>query len=309
MRVAVTGGAGFIGSHIVEMLVEQGDEVLVVDNFSTGDPEHVAQLASVVELDVLSERLEQVFCQHRPEVVIHQAAQVDIPKSLADPLSDGLTNVMGTLNVLEAAKRSGARKIVYASSCAVYGEPQAARISEFHPAEPISLYGASKWLGECYVRLYHRMYQLDYTILRYANVYGPRQGAKGEGGVVSAFVRRLSAGLPPLIFGDGKQTRDFVYVKDVARANLLAAKWASAQTLNIASGEGTSIQELCDQLIALFDQQLTPEYRPARAGDISHSCLDPLRAEMHLGWKAAYTLAEGLAETVRYAQERGGANP
>lgn len=309
MRVAVTGGAGFIGSHIVEMLVEQGDEVLVVDNFSTGELQHIDKRAAVVELDVTSERLEQVFCQYRPEVVLHQAAQVDIPKSLADPLSDARTNVLGTLQVLEAARKSGARKIVYASSCAVYGEPQATRVTEHHPTEPISLYGASKWLGECYVRLYHRLYQLDYTILRYANVYGPRQGAKGEGGVVSAFVRRLSAGRPPLIYGDGTQTRDFVYVKDVAHANLLAVKWASAQTLNIGTGLRTSIQELSQQLIALFNQSFPPEYQTARAGDILHSCLDPLRAQMHLGWEATYMLAEGLAETVQYVQERGCANP
>ncbi|UFJ41953.1 NAD-dependent epimerase/dehydratase family protein [Brevibacillus humidisoli] len=304
MRVAVTGGAGFIGSHIVEMLIEQGDDVEVVDNFSTGDPNHVHRQASVVELDVVSKSLEQVFQQFKPEVVIHQAAQVDVPKSLADPLSDGMANVMGTLNVLEAARRSGVRKVVYASSCAVYGEPQSAKISEFHPPEPISLYGASKWLGESYVRLYHRLFQLDYTILRYSNVYGPRQGMKGEGGVVSSFIHNLLAGVPPVIYGDGKQTRDFVYVKDVARANLLAVKWASTQVLNISTGVQTSIETLCDQLISRTDHVLKADYKPARPGDIRHSCLDPFRAEMHLGWEAAYTLAEGLDETIQYARER-----
>ncbi|MBO8162295.1 MAG: NAD-dependent epimerase/dehydratase family protein [Brevibacillus sp.] len=304
MRVAVTGGAGFIGSHIVEMLLAEGAEVAVVDNFSTGIPEQVASSAQVIEIDVVSERLEQAFLQFRPEVVIHQAAQVDVPRSLADPLSDGMVNAMGTLNVLEAARRSGARKIVYASSCAVYGEPKQERISEDHPTLPISFYGASKWIGESYVQLYHRLYRLDYTILRYANVYGPRQGAKGEGGVVAAFIRRLMDGEAPVIYGDGSQTRDFVYVKDVAYANVLAVRKGSAQTVNISTGLATTIQSLSEQLKSLTGIRLPGEYRPSRPGDIMRSCLDPRRARQHLEWTATYTLEEGLEETVRHVQKR-----
>lgn len=300
MKVVVTGGAGFIGSHIVDLLIEQGSEVAVIDNLSTGDLAHVHQQATLFQTDIVGEQLDEIFQQYRPEAVIHQAAQVDVPKSMREPLSDGFVNVMGTLNVLESAKRYGVKKIVYASSCAVYGEPLENPITEQHRIDPISLYGASKWLGECYIRTYHRIHQLDYTILRYANVYGPRQGEKGEGGVVSIFLRNLMEGVSPTIFGDGKQTRDFVYVKDVARANVLAVRQGSQQTVNVSTNVSTSIESLYEQLKYHTRIDLPVVYKQARPGDIQHSLLNASRSKQHLGWEPRYSLQKGIAETVQY---------
>lgn len=304
MKVLVTGGAGFIGSHIVELLIEQGDEVTVVDNLSTGDPAHIHEQARFVEMDILDRKLVELFKQIKPEVVIHQAAQVDVHKSILDPMSDGFVNAIGTLHVLEAAKQSNVRKIVYASSCAVYGEPVEELITEAHPVAPISVYGASKALGEAYITTYHRMCRLEYTILRYANVYGPRQGEKGEGGVVSIFLKNLAKGVPSTIYGDGLQTRDFVYVKDVARANVLAAKWGSGHVLNVSNGKSTSVRSLYEQMKGIMGVSPPSVYKPARVGDIKHSCLSPVRAKLHLGWEPRYTMHEGLRVTVE-ALRRG----
>lgn len=298
MKVLVTGGAGFIGSHIVELLIEQGDEVTVVDNLSTGDLSHVHSKARFIKMDILDKNLMETFQQISPDVVIHQAAQVDVHKSILDPMSDGIVNAIGTLHVLEAAKQSSVRKIVYASSCAVYGEPIEEPITESHPVAPISVYGASKSLGESYIRMYHRMCRLDYTILRYANVYGPRQGEKGEGGVISIFLRNLAKGVSSTIFGDGQQTRDFVYVKDVARANVLAAKWGSEQILNVSTAISTSVQSLYELMKEITGVDIAAVYKPARVGDIEHSRLNPERAMLHLGWEPHYTLHQGLTETV-----------
>jgi UDP-glucose 4-epimerase len=304
MRVLVTGGAGFIGSHIVEKLLVAGHEVAVVDNLTTGDLTHLSSEVPFFHTDIREDRLIKQCVQFRPEVIIHQAAQVDIPKSIREPLSDGTVNVMGTLNVLTAAVRSGARKIIYASSCAVYGEPMTDVLVEEHPIRPISLYGTSKWMGEIYLECFQRMFQLDYTILRYANVYGPRQGEKGEGGVISIFTRNMLAGSSPVIYGDGEQTRDFVFVKDVADANILALHAGSGQLFNVSTEKRTSIHLLYAQLQELAGKAIPALHQPERPGDIKHSCLSNRRAKEILGWQPRYSLSAGLKETIAYFQSK-----
>lgn len=300
MKVLVTGGAGFIGSHIVDQLIQHEYEVAVIDNLVTGDVRNLHPKAKLYITDITDTSVNEVFQLEKPEILIHQAAQVDVQKSLQDPKMDAMVNIFGTLNLLEMAKQYSVQKIIYASSCAVYGDPISIPISEEHPAQPISLYGQSKWLGEHYIVLYNRLYELDYTILRYANVYGPRQGVKGEGGVVSIFVQKMIQGKPPIIYGDGNQTRDFIFVKDVARANLLAITNGSQQTLNISTGCSTSINELSLLLRKMIDARLSPIYANSRFGDIIHSLLDPERAKIHLNWEATFSLEDGLRETVQF---------
>ncbi|MEJ8546235.1 NAD-dependent epimerase/dehydratase family protein [Brevibacillus borstelensis] len=305
MRVLVTGGAGFIGSHIVELLVERGDEVTVVDNLSTGDHSRLSRDVQLIEKDIRAHDLTDLFRSIRPEAIIHQAAQVDVAKSMSEPLTDGTVNVMGTLNVVDAAVKCGAWKIVFASSCAVYGETSEEKITETHPIRPISLYGASKCLGEWYLDWYSRIYEIEASVLRYSNVYGPRQGVKGEGGVVSIFTRQLLAGETPVIFGDGKQTRDFVFVKDVAEANVRALSSGLGTICNISTGTTTTVQRLCELLQIETGNRGEISYQAERSGDIRHSCLDNTKAKEFLGWDPVTTLRKGLEETVSFFSNGG----
>lgn len=300
MKILVTGGAGFIGSHIVDMLVEGNHSVAVVDNLHTGSREQVNEKARFYQVDITSQQLEEVMVKERPQVIIHQAALVFVQQSIENPLSDGLVNVLGTLNLLQAAARHGVKKIVYASTCAAYGETGEKPIGEEQPSYPISFYGASKYMGELYVGLFAQHQNLDYTILRYANVYGPRQKSIGEGGVIPIFIQKMLEGIAPNIFGLGDQTRDFIYVADVARANLLALDKGSGQTINIGSGTGTSILQLYKTIAGILQFSQPPIYGPAKQGDLHHSCLDINKAAAALGWENKYSLAQGLAITVDY---------
>ena len=233
MKVLVTGGAGFIGSHIVDMLIEDGHEVIIIDNLSTGKKEFINKKATFYLLDINSPQLEQIFSKEKPEYVIHQAAQVDVALSIQDPVCDADSNILGTIRLLECCKKFKIRKIIYASSCAVYGETNDCSIHENFIVQPLSFYGASRYTSELYIQLNHKFSGTPYTILRYANVYGPRQTPKGEGGVIAIFMQKALKGEQPVIFGDGEQTRDFVYVKDVASANLSALKNGTNEIINI----------------------------------------------------------------------------
>ena len=221
MKVLVTGGAGFIGSHIVDTLIESGYEVVVVDNLSSGKKEYLNDKAIFYDLDLHSKQIEDVFEKELPDFVIHEAAQVDVSISIHHPYFDAYSNILGTIHLLELSRKYHVKKVIYASSCAVYGETGDYSIQENSKIQPISFYGASKYTPELYIQLYQKLYGLPYTILRYANVYGPRQTPKGEGGVISIFVQKLLKNENLIIYGYGTQTRDFVYVKDVAHANLL----------------------------------------------------------------------------------------
>jgi len=300
MKVLVTGGAGFIGSNIADLLIENGYEVVIVDNLSTGKEEFINKKAIFYKKDITDDDLCEIFKKERPDYVIHQAAQIDVQKSIANPVFDAKVNILGTVNLLECCRKSDVKKVVYASSAAVYGNPEYLPIDERHRINPISSYGISKHTAEHYFEVYSQLYDLKYTILRYANVYGIRQDPKGEGGVISIFIDKMLKGERPIIFGDGKQTRDFVYVKDVAKANLLALKRGDNEVVNISTNKPTSINELVEIMNKIMNTSLKPIYTEPRKGDIIHSYLDNKKALEVLGWTPEYSLEEGLKETIEY---------
>ena len=304
MKVLVTGGAGFIGSHVVEALLEAGARVVVLDDLSAGRRENLGPGVNFHPLDVCRPEVAVVVEQERPDVVVHLAAQVSLPRSLEDPLEDARVNVLGTVNVLEACRRHGVRRVVYASSAAVYGEPVHLPVTEEHPVAPLAGYGVSKYAGECYVRAYHHLYGLEYCILRYANVYGPRQGLTGEGGVVGVFAAALAAGRPLEIHGDGRQSRDFVYVKDAAAATVAAAFGGSQGVFNVSTGRPTTINELASLALELSGVRTVLRHGPPRPGDVRHSYLDPARVGRGLGWVPRYSLPQGVAETLAWWKAR-----
>lgn len=300
MKILVTGGAGFIGSHIVDRLVTEEHDVVVVDNLSAGSRANVNTGCKFIQADVTAPTLEGIFDRERPEIVFHHAAQIDVQKSVAESLSDARNNILGTLNLLNCCIRYGAKKIIYASSAAVYGTPGYLPIDEKHPVCPVSNYGISKHTPEHYLKVYRELHGLPYTVLRYANVYGPRQGTKGEGGVICIFANRLLAGQPPVIFGDGSQTRDFVYVDDVVSANLRALDRGAGEILNIGSGVQVSVNELYERFKQVTALPIDAVYAGPRPGDIVHSVFDVSRASEVLGWRPQWVLDGGLRKTIEY---------
>ncbi|HBC32307.1 MAG TPA: UDP-glucose 4-epimerase [Clostridiales bacterium] len=294
MKCLVTGGAGFIGSHLVDALVDKGEEVHVVDDLSTGRQENLHPAAFFHKIDVCDPVLSKLICSIRPEVVFHLAAQVSVPHSVENPYEDTRVNVLGTVNLLEACVQAGVKRVIFSSSAAVYGIPQYLPIDEEHPLLTISPYGTSKVAAEKYLQLYNRIYGLEYVILRYANVFGPRQDADGEGGVVSIFAQAVHNRLPLKIYDDGEQTRDFVYVKDIVRANLAALLCASAITINVSTESATSVNQLANLINRIVNSSNPIKYEPERPGDIRHSILCNNRAKKELHWEPVYTLEEGL---------------
>ncbi|MFC4765829.1 NAD-dependent epimerase/dehydratase family protein [Effusibacillus consociatus] len=297
MKAIVTGGAGFIGSHLVDTLVTAGAKVHVIDNLATGSGEYINPGATFHFLDIRSQEAKDLILRERPDAVFHQAAQVDVQRSIHDPGYDAQVNIIGTVNVLEACRQASVKKIIYASSCAVYGDLNTDRITEDDPTDPISYYGVSKLTPEAYIRIFHRLYGLPYTILRYANVYGPRQTPKGEGGVVAIFLDRIKKGLPLRIHGDGEQTRDFVYVKDVVAANLAAFQHGKQDVIQVGTSTRTSINQVVRLLSKLHGTDLPVVYEQERPGDIKHSCLDNRKAYEKLGWQPKYDIVHGLEES------------
>ena len=298
MKIIVTGGAGFIGSHVVDAYVAAGHKVIVVDDLSTGKRENVNPAARLVEMDVNDGRLADLFASERPAVVNHHAANPNISVSVERPLFDARQNILGTLNVLEAARRAEVDRFIYiASGGAMYGDPRYLPVDEEHPANPISPYALSKATGEQYVRLYGLEHGLRWTSLRYANVYGPRQDPFGEAGVIAIFCHTLLSGGQPEIHWDGEQSRDFVYVGDCARANLLALEAQDSRAYNVGTGQGTSINALFETLLGVVGRDVAPRRAPRRPGDVRHSHLDCSRIERDLGWRPHVTLEQGLAQT------------
>ena len=296
MRAMVTGGAGFIGSHLVDALLGRGDEVHVVDDLSTGSRDNLASDAELHELDIRDEGLEELTGRVRPEVVFHLAAQADVGTSVARPTFDADVNVVGTVRVLEAARAADARVVFSSSGGAVYGECERAAVEEDEP-QPLSPYAASKLAGEQYLETWSRLYGASHVTCRLANVYGPRQVTTLEGGVVAIFLDRMRDGQETVIYGDGNQTRDFVYVGDVVTAMLAAANSSAGGIYNIGSGVATTIRELhglCAETAGVVQE---PRFTAARPGDLGHSLLDPSRAARDLQWQAETTLAAGLAST------------
>jgi UDP-glucose 4-epimerase len=304
MRALVTGGAGFIGSNIVDALVERGDEVTVLDNLSTGKRENLegalAGGAELAEADIREpEALAEVFGRVRPEIVFHLAAQIDVRKSVADPALDARINVEGTVNVLRAALESGAGRVINTSTGgAIYGEGKILPAPEDHPVAPEAPYGQSKFCAEGYMDLFKRLHGLSTVSLRYGNVYGPRQDPLGEAGVIAIFCGRLVAGERPVIFGDGLQTRDYLFVEDVVAANLAAAGSDGAGAFNIGTGVETTVVELAEALAPHAHASFEPDHQPERPGEVRRIALDCTRAREGLGWEPRVGLAEGLEQTL-----------
>ncbi len=296
MRAVVTGGAGFIGSHLVDALLARGDEVHVVDNFSTGSRENVASAARLHELDIRDEALEQLARRLRPEVVFHLAAQADVGTSVERPAFDADVNVVGTVRVLEAARAAGARVVFTSSGGAIYGECERPAREDDEP-QPLSPYAASKLAGEEYLATWNRLYGAGHVACRLANVYGPRQLPTLEGGVIAIFLDQLQAGRETVIFGDGEQTRDFVYVGDVVAAMLEAAVSSGGGVYNVGSGVTIEIGELHRLCAETAGVEQEPRFTGARPGDLRHSVIDSSRAARVLHWRAETTLAVGLANT------------
>jgi len=315
VKILVTGGAGFIGSNIVDALVDEGHQVVVVDNLSSGKRENLNPAARFYELDICDPMLEEVFRQEKFDYVNHHAAQIDVRHSVADPVDDARTNILGLLNILENCRKHGVKGVIFASSGGVvYGEPSKLPATEKFPKGPQSPYGVSKLTSEFYLAYYAQVMNLPYIALRYANVYGPRQDPHGEAGVVAIFGQKMLRGETPVIYGDGEQLRDYVYVGDVVRANLLALKRLQEGGIacgtggcaindfayNIGTGEGTSVNRLFTLLKEITGFAGEPEYGPERKGELRKIYLDADKAARELNWDSQVDLREGLRRTMEY---------
>jgi len=304
MKVLVTGGAGFIGSHVVDAFIQAGHDVVVVDNLSTGRIGNLNPKARLYQLDIRDSALADVFERERPEIVDHHAAQMDVRKSVVEPLFDADVNIRGTLNLLECARQYAVRKVIYISTGgAVYGEPQYLPCDEAHPINPICQYGVSKHTVEHYLFVYKHLYNLDYTVLRYPNVFGARQNPAGEAGVIAIFTGKMLNNEPITIYGNGEQERDFIYVTDCARANVLATRAGISPVYNVGSNQGTSVNTVFSQLKEITGYEWEPIYAPARAGETFKIYLDNSLIQRELGWQPGPSLNEGLTQTIEYYRE------
>jgi len=303
MKVIVSGGAGFIGSHLVDALIDRGIEVHIIDNLLSGRKENINPQAQLHVADICSEEASKVIMNIRPDAFYHLAAQADVGKSVQYPKYDGNINIIGTLNVLEACRRAKVGKFIFASTSAVYGNLNNEIISEEEIAVPASFYGLSKLTAESYIRLFYELYRQSYTILRYANVYGPRQLPKGEGGVVSVFLDRLQKGGPINVHGDGQQTRDFIYVKDIVAANIAALELGDQETIQVSTSQKTSINDILSLLTEIHGISIQREFTAPREGDIKHSCLCNEKARNLLNWNPSYTIENGLRETYTFNKQ------
>jgi len=298
VTVVVTGGAGFIGSHLVDALLADGKRVVVIDDLSSGEARRVASEASLEVVDIVDRTaLDRVIDAAAPEAIFHVAAQSSVTVSVSDPGRDCAVNVAGTLNVLEAATRHGAPVTFTSTGGALYGNDAPLPTPETYIPEPVAPYGASKWAGEAYVRTWSRSHGIPHAVCRLGNVYGPRQSPHGEAGVVAIFSYRLWAGEQPVLFGHGQPTRDYVHVSDVVRA-LMAAS-GTAGVFNVATGTATPVQSILDALQKAAGTSVTPELAPLRPGELERSCMDPSAAAQTLGWRAEVGLEEGLESTHR----------
>ena len=307
MKIVVTGGAGFIASHVVDAYLDGGHEVHIIDDFSTGQNVNVNSQATLHQVDIAEKEAARLIEQIKPDVLSHHAAQMDVRHSVADPTFDARVNILGFINLLETGKNSGVKKVIFASSGgAVYGEQKVFPAPESHDTEPASPYGVSKRAGELYLSYYHQAFGLPYIALRYANVYGPRQSAKGEAGVVAIFLSALLAGKTPVINGDGRQTRDYVYVGDVVAANVAALQSSFIGPINIGTGVETDVVTIYQHLRQAVGSPIEAQHGPAKPGEQRRSCLDAGCAAQILGWRPQMTLKDGLWHTVDYCRKSVG---
>lgn len=300
MRITVTGGAGFIGSHLVDRLIEDGHTVQVIDNLYTGNKEFVHSKAQFVELDIRDPNLYSVLEEFRPDYIFHEAAQTEVSTSMSDPMLDCDINLMGLINLLNAAVKLDVKKFLMPSSAAVYGNLDTLPLNEEMLGNPSSFYGLTKLTTEHYLRIYHEAFGLPYICYRYSNVFGPRQGNGGEGGVISIFAKAIVQGSPIIIYGDGKQTRDFIYVDDVVEANILGIQHQVTGIYNVSTGISSSVNLLVDEFRNISGKDIEVVYDKPRLGDIRDSVLATDKSEKELLFKAKYNLHDGLIKTYEY---------
>lgn len=306
MKILVTGGAGFIGSHVADALIEAGHEVHILDNFSTGREENVPANALLHKMDVRSEEVPALFARERFDVLAHLAAQMDVRKSVADPRYDADVNIMGILNLLEAGRTNGLKKVVFSSTGgAIYGEPVYTPQDESHPLQPVSPYGVSKLSSEKYLYFYRQQYGISYVALRFANIYGPRQNPHGEAGVVAIFTQRLLAGEQPFINGDGLQTRDYVYVGDVVDAFVAALAYEQDGVFNVGTGIETDVNTLYGIIRDRIDATIPEKHMDGKPGEQRRSVLSYEKTRTELGWSPKIDLKDGLARTVDWFEADG----
>ena len=300
MRITVTGGAGFIGSHLVDRLIEDGHTVQVIDNLYTGNKEFVHSKAQFVELDIRDPKLYSVLEEFRPDYIFHEAAQTEVSTSMSDPMLDCDINLMGLINLLNAAVKLDVKKFLMPSSAAVYGNLDTLPLNEEMIGNPSSFYGLTKLTTEHYLRIYHEAFGLPYICYRYSNVFGPRQGNGGEGGVISIFAKAIVQGSPIIIYGDGKQTRDFIYVDDVVEANILGMQHQVTGIYNVSTGISSSVNLLVDEFRNISGKDIEVVYDKPRLGDIRDSVLATDKSEKELLFTAKYNLHDGLMKTYEY---------
>ena len=301
MKTLITGGAGFIGSHLVDRLINEGHSVVVVDNLSTGKEENLNPKAKFYKIDICDSEISKIFQEEKPEIVFHFAAQIDVRKSVENPIKDAEINILGSLNILENCKNFEVEKIIFSSTGgAIYGDAEIIPTPETHSENPESPYGITKLIIEKYLGFYKKTYNLNYVCLRLGNVYGPRQNFKGEAGVVAIFSNKLLKNEQPIIFGTGSQTRDFIYVNDVVDSVLEVLNQVDCNNViyNIGTGTETKISDIYQLILKKIGKEIIPIFEPAKSGDLKRSCLDCARAKQELKWSPKYNLEKGLRETV-----------
>jgi UDP-glucose 4-epimerase len=303
MNVLITGGAGFIGSHIVDLLIENDYNVSIIDNLTHGKKKNINPKATFYEMDIRDKNISKIFEKEKPEFVIHNAAQISVPNSIVDPINDASINIIGTINVLETARKFNVKKILYPASAAIFGEPSYLPIDEDHPLEMLSGYGVTKHTVEHYLKVYKSLYNIDYVSLRCSNVYGPRQDYSGEGGVVAIFCEKLLNNEKPFIYGDGYQIRDFVFVKDVARAYLMAIESDIHGIFNVCTNSKITVNELLSTINHILHKDVTAVYTDSREGDIRDSYMTYDKINSVIGWEPEKSILEGLKETLDYYKQ------
>ncbi|MBN1550870.1 NAD-dependent epimerase/dehydratase family protein [bacterium] len=304
MRILITGGAGFIGSHVADAYLKQGHQVAVVDNLSTGCKENLNKNVSFYQFSVQSSSLEDVFSNFRPDIVNHHAAHIDLRRSVIDPIMDAENNIIGMLNLLTLSVKYGVKKILFASTGgAIYGEPVQLPVSETAEARPVSPYGIHKLTSEHYLRTWRYLHDLDFTVLRYPNVYGPRQDPKGEAGVVAIFSIQMLTGCQPVIFGDGSKTRDYLFVSDIVKANILALEKGSGEIFNLGFGKEISDAQVFKTVRNAVKIEIEPSLERVRPGEVYRISLNADKAKNILGWKPEISFDRGVEQTVSYYRE------